>query len=375
MCFGSKDQSNAPAPRQAPLPRPQPSNSALPSKAQDTSSYSAPPGPPPSKQDGPSNDYFAPPSGPPPSSSRQAHDDGFAPPPGPPPSQDYAPPSGPPPSQGENKKHAWEEAVPDTSLLPPPPNYFGSYDRSPTNNATEQEAEEGEAWCRRFPLYNPLQLDAPALNALQVGNINLFAPPSFKGAIAQTGTGVWKGYTAGASDTCIASYPPLYSVSTHSPLATGRKRTIYYEVNILKDSPKEVSLALGFVAPPYPSFRLPGWHRGSVGVHGDDGHRYINDRWGGKDFTTPFKRGETVGIGMNMSPGQGGGITTEIFHTKEGREVGRWDLHEEIDTKRDLPVTGLEGFHDLCAAIGVYDKVNFEIVFAPGQWKWKGYEG
>lgn len=220
-----------------------------------------------------------------------------------------------------------------------------------------------------------MQLDQQALNALQIGNINLFTPPFFKGALAQTGTGVWKVHSyAGASDTSIASYPPLYNVGAHSPLATGRKRTIYYEVNILKDSRREVSLALGFTAPPYPAFRLPGWHRGSVAVHGDDGRKYINDRWGGKDFTQPFKRGETVGLGMSLVPGQGGGIVVEIFHTKEGHEVGRWNLHEEADTKMDLPVHGLEGFHDLCASVGMFDKVDFEIVFIPRQWKWKGYQ-
>ncbi|KAI1850982.1 hypothetical protein JX266_003647 [Neoarthrinium moseri] len=404
MCFGSKDNSSAPAPKPAQIPQQQPTNSSYPSKAMGNSSYDAPPpGPPPSHHAGPSTDYapppgpppskgrnddfapppgppparrvnedYAPPSGPPP--ARNANDD-YAPPPGPPPSHDYAPPPGPPPTQ-EPKKHAWEEAVPDTSLLPPPPDYFGSFDRSPTNNATEQEAEAGESWCRQYQLYPPIQPDQQVLDALKVGNINLFTPPFFKGALAQIGLGVWKGHSySGSPDTCIASYPPLYSVAAHSPLATGRKKTIYYEVNILSDSRREVSLALGFNAPPYPSFRLPGWHRGSLAVHGDDGHKFTNDRWGGKSFTGAFKRGETLGIGIDLSPGHGGGISIEVFFTRDGREVGRWNLHEERDQERDLTVEGLEGFHDLCAAIGVFDKVNFEIVFAPGKWKWKGYQG
>ena len=38
--------------------------------------------------------------------------------------------------------------------------------------------------------------------------------------------------------------------------------------------------ALGFVAPPYPPFRLPGWQRGSLAVHSDDGRRYVaNENW------------------------------------------------------------------------------------------------
>ena len=37
-----------------------------------------------------------------------------------------------------------------------------------------------------------------------------------------------------------------------------------------------------------------------MGVHGDDGRRFVNDTWGGKDFTTKFVEGETVGIGMEF---------------------------------------------------------------------------
>ncbi|KAI0466627.1 hypothetical protein F4859DRAFT_507251 [Xylaria cf. heliscus] len=340
--------------------------------------YAPPAGPPPSKNN-PFYDDVAPPSGPPPSHryGGQGSSSDYAPPPGPPPSssQDYAPPPGPPPRGHETKKqHDWESAVPDTSLLPPPPSFFTGFDRSPANNSTEQEAEAGERWCHDFPLSHPLRAGPAELDAIAAGNINMFAPPFFRGTLARESVGVWRGRSApGATDTCLATYPPLYSVAAHSPLATGRRRTIYFEVRILQDSGHEVSLALGFVAPPYPPFRLPGWHRASVGVHGDDGHRYVNDRWGGKAFTRPFARGETVGLGMDIMPGGGGGIAVEIFLTRDGQERGRWNLHEETDKDQDLPVTGLAGFHDLCAAVGVFEKVDFEIVFVPERWRWRGW--
>ncbi|KAI1192780.1 hypothetical protein F5X97DRAFT_316273 [Nemania serpens] len=340
----------------------------------------APPGGPPPTKNNPFYEDVAPPSGPPPShqnGNRGSSD--FAPPPGPPPSQDYtAPPPGPPPShEKETKKHDWELAVPDTSLLPPPPSFFNGFDRSPANNATEEEAEAGEHWCRQFPLSNPLQVAPRELNAINSGNINMFAPPFYRGTLDRLLVGVWRGVSEpGATDTCLASYPPLYSVSAHSPLATGRAKTVYYEVHILEDARSKVSLALGYTAPPYPPFRLPGWHRGSVGVHGDDGNKYINDRWGGKSFTQPFRRGDTLGVGMDVSPAagpNGGGISVEVFFTRDGVESGRWNLHEETDLEQDLPVTGLEGFHDLCAAVGVFDKVSFEIVFVPLLWRWQGW--
>ncbi|KAI1425809.1 hypothetical protein F5Y12DRAFT_347838 [Xylaria sp. FL1777] len=348
---------------------------AAPSGPPPSHDYAPPTGPPPSKNN-PFYEDAAPPSGPPPSHARreQGSSSDFAPPPGPPPSQDYAAPPGPPPShEKDTKKHDWETAVPDTSLLPPPPNFFSGFDRSPANNATEEEAEAGERWCRQFPLHNPLPVAQPEQNAMNSGNINMFAPPFYRGTLNRQSVGVWRGKSeSNANDTCLATFPPLYSVSVHSPISTGRRKTIYYEVHILQDSRHEVSLALGYTAPPYPPFRLPGWHRGSLGVHGDDGNKYINDLYGGKSFTHPFRRGETLGLGMDLIPAQGGGIRVEIFLTRDGAETGRWNLHEETD-QQDLPVTGLEGFHDLSASVGVFDKVSFEIVFIPERWRWQGW--
>lgn len=136
------------------------------------------------------------------------------------------------------------------------------------------------------------------------------------------------------------------------------------------------SLALGFAALPYPAFRMPGWHRGSLAVHGDDGHRYVNDRWGGRSFTSPFVRGERYGVGMTFTAvnaaGAGGlRIETDVFFTRQGREAGRWDLHEETDAQQDLPVVGLEGYHDLSCAIGTYGAVGFKLFLRPEDWLYK----
>ncbi|KAI1384317.1 uncharacterized protein F4822DRAFT_419324 [Hypoxylon trugodes] len=403
MCFGSSDNNNDPAPKPAQVQLSY-NNTANPTASM-PQDYAPPPGPPPSHQrqghtyqsQSSSNDY-TPPPGPPPSHN-------YAPPAGPPPQTssqasplpsknnpffnntsnsgdtEYAPPPGPPPNASsqdqKQKQHDWQTAVPDTSLLPPPPNFFSGFDRSPANNATEEECEAGESWCASYPLYTPMPLNPAAEAAAREGNIAIYAPPFFRGTLTQLGPGFWQGTSPrGGSDASLATYPPVYHAAAHSPLVTGRARkTAYYEIRILeRGSRKEVSLALGFAAPPYPAFRLPGWHRGSLGVHGDDGHRYVNDRWGGKTFTSPFKRGETLGLGMDFLR-RGNGIGVEIFLTRNGVEVGRWDLHEETDQQQDLPVTGLEGYHDVCASVGVFDEVAFEVVFAPGRWLWRGYQG
>lgn len=168
-------------------------------------------------------------------------------------------------------------------------------------------------------------------------------------------------------------------------MRTGWKKTIYYEVRISPRNRREVSLAMGFSAAPYPTFRLPGWHRGCLAVHGDDGSKYINDRWGGKDFIAPFRPGQTLGIGMTFAardldapPSYGPAQTTEqvpidveIFFTRDGKRDGGWDLHEEGDAEQDLPVTGLEGFNDLYAAVGTFENVEFEIVFNHKEWMYQ----
>ncbi|KAL3425159.1 SPRY domain-containing protein [Phlyctema vagabunda] len=399
MCFGKSLKGDDPSSRlnndynEAPRPVDSKAQRNSSVKMPQNDSYSPPAGPPPGHQ---SNSY-APPAGPPP-----GHSDSYAAPPGPPPghaesytappgpppnfhNNDYAAPPGPPPSKKDEPYHDWQTAVPDTSLLPPPPSLGNQHSR--TNNASEQEAEQGEMWCQQNPLLGPATLQYDAVQAMQAGNIGIMKPRSMKGDVDRARAGVWSGKTkANSPDSCIISTLPLYAVQEHSPLQTRNSKTIYYEVKISKHNRKEVSLALGYTAPPYPTFRLPGWHRGSLAIHGDDGSKYINDRWGGKDFTTPFKPGQTLGIGMvftarniNAPPAYCDGpmqaqttattpINVEIFFTKDGKRDGGWNLHEEGDAVEDLPVHGLEGLNDLYAAVGTFEAVDFEIVFSEREW-------
>ncbi|KAK4191862.1 hypothetical protein QBC35DRAFT_279631 [Podospora australis] len=383
----------------AELPNTAPTSSG-PVELSGANDYAPPPGPPPSHSHGGGGGDYAPPPGPPPSHARPGGGGDYAPPPGPPPSHDFAPPPGPPPSHGqdlsyiapppgpppsssnatEKPKHEWESLVPDTSLFPPPPSFFTGFDRSPATNATEQEAEAGETYCAQHPLTAPIHLDPGALEALRNHNPRLMEPAGFRGTLKFKQPGIWEGKTVKeAMDTCIIGYPPLYPVTSSSPLMspTGLT-TIYYEVLILSaHNPREICLSLGYTALPYPSFRQPGWHRGSLAVHGDDGHKFINDRWGGRDFTAPFQVGERYGIGMTFraSPPGSGRIETEVFFTRNGHEAGRWNLHEESDAEQDLPVTGLEGYHDLSCAVGTYGGVGFEIIFDPAKWTYTPREG
>ncbi|KAI7594575.1 hypothetical protein KC316_g1055 [Hortaea werneckii] len=151
----------------------------------------------------------------------------------------------------------------------------------------------------------------------------------------------------------------------------------------------DAGIAIGLLAPPYPSWRLPGWHRGSLGVHGDDGRRYVDNSYGGRDFTSAFRKGDVVGLGLRIFPlpppqtqtqrqgTKGGGVkrTVEVFFTRNGKLDGTgkgWNLHEERDQEEDTgDVRGLEGDHDILAAVGVFGKVELEVRCRREEWAFK----
>lgn len=211
---------------------------------------------------------YDPPRGPPPS-QRYGQEETFAPPPGPPPSKANATEGNPPPY------HDWT-VIPDTALLPPPPAIrYGSS----TNNASYDDAARAHTWCEQNPLYSPSKPDASLYNAVQSGDVSLQKPQEYKGDLTQRGKGQWKAKTKAACTDCVLlSTLPLYFAAEDSPLMTERPKRIYFEVKVRAMSAEAAGIAIGFCAKPYPSYRLPGWHRASLGVHGDDGRRFVNDQ-------------------------------------------------------------------------------------------------
>ncbi|KAL8963793.1 MAG: hypothetical protein Q9183_004952 [Haloplaca sp. 2 TL-2023] len=331
---------------------------------------------------------FAPPPGPPPS-QRKNHES-YAPPNGPPPSQiNYLPPPGPPPAHSRHDEdpppyHDWT-SIPDTALLPPPPSL--GHETSPAGNASLSDADRAHHWCRMHPLILPHQPAPVQYNGVRDGNISLVKPREYQGTLSAKGTGSWEGNTIpGGKDACLLSSLPCYFPVMDSPVVTGTKKIIYFEVKIKSygrgRGGDASSLAVGYCGVPYPTWRMPGWERGSLAVHGDDGRRYVNDTWGGKDFTGPIIEGETVGLGMEFaiadtpphsgpSSGHMSNIKVEVFFTRNGRKESGWNLHEELDAQNDLGVEGLDGQFDLYAAVGLFGSVGFEVNFASHLWLWQ----
>jgi SPRY domain len=328
---------------------------------------------------------FEPPPGPPPN---QRYNN-FTPPDGPPPGrlEQYDAPSGPPPGHSQPQPyHDWT-AIPDTALLPPPPTL--GHEISPTNNASLADAERAHEFCNRNNLAVPKSVQAADLNALANGDVRLTRPREFSGDVIRLSQteGSWRVQTKKKNrDSCLMTTLPMFSTLEHSPLATEVPKTVYFEIRIISlgaAGNDENGIAIGYCAQPYPTWRLPGWERGSLGVHGDDGRKYVNDTFGGKDFANPFEVGETIGLGLTFSlpespPAYSVDSATsiaskvEVFMTRGGKKVGGWDVHEERDNQdNNEGVEGLEGLHDIYGAIGLFGSVEFEVFFSYKDWLFK----
>ncbi|PVI08371.1 hypothetical protein DM02DRAFT_607792 [Periconia macrospinosa] len=342
---------------------------------------------PSTSQQHPNNPSYTPPS-----QTQQGFSSGeqYQPPSGPPtsygraPSSYYAPPPGPPPSQQPPPVHDWT-VIPDTSLLPPPPSI--GYEKSPAANATDEESDRAAAWTEANPLWPPASLSSEVYDMIQNARLTLLDAPTYAGdVVSQKQPGHWKCRSkVHCRDSSLLTNLPLYSVYWDSPVHTQRPKTIYFEVK-LKGIRKggsslaaaDAGLAIGFIAPPYPTFRFPGWQRGSLAIHGDDGRKYVNDTFGGVDFTAVFSPGEVLGIGMTFAPPkqassydqrkQGNILDIEVFFTRNGVRQGGWDGNEELDQRSPGGAIGLRGECDLFPAIGVFGGVEFEVFFHQSQW-------
>lgn len=293
----------------------------------------------------------------------------------------------PTPGKPSPQVHDWQ-IVPDTAGLPPPPVQAFLY--SNTGNAPVEEAEAAHDFCDRVPLKPPVKPSPSDYQAAQKVGFKPIKPRTYIGSLFSCdGNWRWKGVTVeGARDSILWTDKPMYYALEDSPLITERRKTIYFEIKLNglfdKSSPETPGFSIGYIALPYPSWRAPGWERGSLAVFSDDGCRYINDSFGGKQFTTQFRLGETVGLGMTFYPvgeepsvaspqppayGNARPFAVEVFFTRDGRLEGKWNLHEERDADHG-DVAGLEGNYDLHGAIGVFGGVEFEAVFNRSGWKW-----
>ena len=290
-------------------------------------------------------------------------------------SDGIVPPPGPPPGYSAQDPEAQNQQYLPPGYRAPPKSIFQPL----YSHAPDDERDWGDHYTNAYPIYPPRIMQPFEQQALTAGNIMLVCPPPlefpldtsnrFKGQVQQNqgeGTAYVRSYSDSVDTTFVSSLP-IYSPHMNHLRGPSGNRKFYFEILITElGDPENASIAIGFVCLPYPVFRLPGWHRGSVAVHSDDGRRYVNDSLSGKPFVAPFRQGDTIGIGISLD-------RMAVFLSRNGHFEQEWSMVTDIsqsgrgvDPDRDYKdggIEGLEGDKDIYAAVGVYGDVGAVVNF------------
>lgn len=95
------------------------------------------------------------------------------------------------------------------------------------------------------------------------------------------------------------------------------------------EKPDTTTVSVGVATKPYPSWRLPGWNRYSVGYFSDNGCKYFSSPFNGKPYGLSFNHGDVIGVGYRHRTGT-------LFFTRNGRKLEdaynglRWNLFPTI---------------------------------------------
>jgi hypothetical protein len=101
---------------------------------------------------------------------------------------------------------------------------------------------------------------------------------------------------------------------------------LYYEVTLLSDGEQHLSSAsLGLGTRSSRGERTPGWERGCIGWHGDDGRLYCAGRLGnGTEYGPQWKAGDVLGCGLNRA-------TKTVFFVRNGERLREIDVADIAD--------------------------------------------
>ncbi|GAA5848572.1 hypothetical protein JCM5353_003274 [Sporobolomyces roseus] len=99
-----------------------------------------------------------------------------------------------------------------------------------------------------------------------------------------------------------------------SNLPLPKLNEVYYWECKMFEKPLGTNISIGLATKPYPSFRLPGWNRFSVGYHSSDGFRSHNFPFTSTSYGPPLLEGDTLGVGYRPRTGT-------VFFTRNGKKL------------------------------------------------------
>ncbi|GJJ67685.1 Ran-binding protein 9/10 [Entomortierella parvispora] len=121
-------------------------------------------------------------------------------------------------------------------------------------------------------------------------------------------------------------------VQTNLPLPK-QQEVYYWEVKMFEKSP-QTTISIGVSTKPYPTSRLPGWNRFSVGYFSHNGQKYCNSPWSGYPYGPIYFEGDVIGCGYRPRNGN-------IFFTRNGRRIE--DAYTGFGRTNLFPTVGATG--------------------------------
>lgn len=127
----------------------------------------------------------------------------------------------------------------------------------------------------------------------------------------------------------------------------------YYEVKIINIG-KNGFIGIGLCSSKVDLDRLPGWEKGSIGYHGDDGQAFC-DSGTGVPYGPIFHKGDIIGLCLNL-------INQHIFFVKNGNPLST--VFKNVFQNKDSKIFAVVGLRTFGECIGAnFGEGNFEFDF------------
>jgi hypothetical protein len=109
---------------------------------------------------------------------------------------------------------------------------------------------------------------------------------------------------------------------------------VYYFEAKMYEKPPSTEVVVGLATKPYPSFRMPGWNRISVGYFSSDGFKCHNYPFTAASHGPSLNEGDVLGVGYRPRTGT-------VFFTKNGRKLD--DCYTGLANQNMFPAIGSNG--------------------------------
>ncbi|GAA5966135.1 hypothetical protein JCM3765_005542 [Sporobolomyces pararoseus] len=122
--------------------------------------------------------------------------------------------------------------------------------------------------------------------------------------------------------------------SVQSNLPLPKLNEVYYWEAKMFEKPEGTNVAIGLATKPFPSFRLPGWNKYSIGYHSADGFKSHNFPFTSTSYGPPLLEGDTLGVGYRPRTGT-------VFFTRNGKKLE--DAFIGFNKHNLFPTVGADG--------------------------------